>query len=210
MVCVLCMLFTFQSTLPARGATHRKTRKHDGDGISIHAPREGSDRDSTKSSNSLSDFNPRSPRGERHPTAAKLVHRFAISIHAPREGSDFRLLRHKPEESISIHAPREGSDGLLTSIAGAADRFQSTLPARGATRLNINDDGVLSDFNPRSPRGERQPCRCGSKSGRTFQSTLPARGATTNHGERASDKHYFNPRSPRGERRAWCGYARSG
>ena len=57
-----------------------------------------------------------------------------ISIHAPRTGSD----DNPPDddllaEVISIHAPRTGSDTRLTSAGRGTGRFQSTLPARGAT-----------------------------------------------------------------------------
>ena len=65
----------------------------DGDtlGISIHAPREGSDL------NNLDEFKTR----------------YKISIHAPREGSDAgRPLGGHRQAAISIHAPREGSDFL--------------------------------------------------------------------------------------------------
>ena len=79
---------------------------------------------------------------------------------------------------ISIHAPREGSDGLLTLIAGAADRFQSTLPARGATSICSSLMPIPLNFNPRSPRGERHSSACSVAALRRFQSTLPARGAT--------------------------------
>ena len=57
---------TFLSTLPARGATFQALRLKEGEKISIHAPREGSD-----------------PRAPAHHAKAGL-----ISIHAPREGSD--------------------------------------------------------------------------------------------------------------------------
>ena len=81
-------------------------------------------------------------------------------------------------------------------------RFQSTLPARGATEVQCMRMRYLEDFNPRSPHGERpsrpasfSPCidisihapRTGSdppvraslSAYPIFQSTLPARGATT-------------------------------
>ena len=35
---------------------------------------------------------------------------------------------------ISIHAPRTGSDLKWTALKGLITEFQSTLPARGATR----------------------------------------------------------------------------
>ena len=56
----------FLSTLPARGATIRRTGGYVANDISIHAPREGSDRTTVRS-------------------RARLA---GISIHAPREGSD--------------------------------------------------------------------------------------------------------------------------
>ena len=83
----------------------------------------------------------------------------AISIHAPREGSDpffgIQLFRR----GISIHAPREGSDRDLHCDRWRSCVFQSTLPARGATKLVI----------PFPLPG-------------LFQSTLPARGATNRIG----------------------------
>ena len=73
-------MFTFLSTLPARGATYDLNEDDKRlEEISIHAPREGSDADYYKQLPVLS----------------------SISIHAPREGSDmlvpgsfFLLVRH--------------------------------------------------------------------------------------------------------------------
>ena len=80
--------------------------------ISIHAPREGSDG---------------AGPGETRP--------FSISIHAPREGSDgSRDLYSRKNIVISIHAPREGSDEVAVSTDSFLLIFQSTLPARGATK----------------------------------------------------------------------------
>ena len=145
-------------------------------------------------------FNPRSPRGERRGGTERRTHE-QISIHAPREGSDGGNQRAALYSmGISIHAPREGSDRHLFRTARTRKKFQSTLPARGATiiiselikavRISIHAPREGSDsssaathrrrwhFNPRSPRGER---RCPAKSEHRvteFQSTLPARGAT--------------------------------
>ena len=74
----------FQSTLPARGATFKGALAGIGSGISIHAPRTGSD--------------------VRFTFYYMIL--INISIHAPRTGSDalkLRLVR-------AIHAPRTGSD----------------------------------------------------------------------------------------------------
>ena len=79
--------------------------------------------------------------------------------------------------SISIHAPRVGSDIPLSGIAQGEYQFQSTLPVWGATS-GINQIGnVLTDFNPRSPCGERL-------GNFTYRRVII----------------YFNPRSPCGER----------
>ena len=59
-------------------------------------------------------------------------------------------------------------------------KFQSTLPARGATGAGQGRPvHYAGDFNPRSPRGER-PCHWAPEfyCAMIFQSTLPARGAT--------------------------------
>ena len=78
----------FQSTLPARGATRLELRHNDGVTISIHAPRTGSD--------------------TRLPTVTVPT---TISIHAPRTGSDsIGLYYNVSLDPISIHAPRTGSD----------------------------------------------------------------------------------------------------
>ena len=77
-------------------------------------------------------------------------------------------------------------------------RFQSTLPAWGATTI-CGGTYVFINFNPRSPHGERLLDIYLSLIPKQFQSTLPAWGATLEGGATlaASD---FNPRSPHGER----------
>ena len=57
--------FVFQSTLPAGGATFVMKIINKQTGISIHAPRGGSDFLARLCQLEPSDFNPRSPRGER-------------------------------------------------------------------------------------------------------------------------------------------------
>ena len=56
--------------------------------ISIHAPRVGSDLIPIKSATEPTDFNPRSPCGERHMEQGHQSAGRNISIHAPRVGSD--------------------------------------------------------------------------------------------------------------------------
>ena len=131
----LCMeIFLFQSTLPVWGATLPSVNAtfnfsyfnprspcgerqgvycvHDNvSGISIHAPRVGSDLGFVQDIGQHSNFNPRSPCGERH---------------CGRNGQ-------RRDPSISIHAPRVGSDALCGSIGKSSAVFQSTLPVWGAT-----------------------------------------------------------------------------
>ena len=59
------------------------------------------------------------------------------------------------EDAISIHAPRTGSDMLAFFQILVSGRFQSTLPARGATGGGGKSRCDHRDFNPRSPHGER-------------------------------------------------------
>ena len=124
-------------------------------------------------------FNPRSPHGER------------------LQG----IFSRRSSSTISIHAPRTGSDCSTSSVPSSPIRFQSTLPARGATfvavfrergdLISIHAPRTGSDqsatrragagayFNPRSPHGERRTHGMQWHVWTTtFQSTLPARGAT--------------------------------
>ena len=166
----------FQATLPARGATLSFSARHRITMISIHAPREGSDLH-----------------------LSKKLRCCLISIHAPREGSDGTPPgRKRRSQDFNPRSPRgERRPSFLT--CSTPTRFQSTLPAMGATSVS-------------SPSNTFQ----------LFQSPLPARGAT--HGpyrfrqllvisihapREGSDKSQlpaverigdFNPRSPRGER----------
>ena len=120
----------FQSTLPARGATLFLA---------------------TISATS-SNFNPRSPHGERRFRGGAHLTAWGISIHAPRTGSDRRLRSSATRvDSISIHAPRTGSDRLVASRCCKATRFQSTLPARGATQRK-RASGAGFDISIHAPR----------------------------------------------------------
>ena len=60
----------------------------------------------------------------------------------------------------------------------------------------------VTNFNPRSPYGERPPNCWPTAKRRLFQSTLPLRGATRRIGPTGTESPNFNPRSPYGERRS--------
>ena len=148
--------------------------------ISIHAPREGGDENQSCCTGVPENFNPRPPRGGRLFRLYLKLEVKAISIHAPREGGDnavnsvinfFKISIHAPREGgdggarhrhrcrvgISIHAPREGGD-VRSEFLNTLKRlvFQSTPPARGATKPKRNAMPIFA----------------------RFQSTPPARGAT--------------------------------
>ena len=167
--------------------------------ISIHAPRTGSDWARRMTWCARRYFNPRSPHGERldltfsikawvisihaprtgsdQPQRVEII-LGNISIHAPRTGSDRKERKKLAKNLISIHAPRTGSDDACILPDSCFRKFQSTLPARGATpdvRFRISAKG---DFNPRSPHGERRALPIHPRLSARFQSTLPARGAT--------------------------------
>ena len=102
-------------------------------------------------------FNPRSPRGERLSDVYGTGTRVFISIHAPRGGSDRKVVR----------------------MIMAAFKFQSTLPAGGATAADTPQAASKRHFNPRSPRGgATKPGGQRVAAVWIFQSTLPAGGAT--------------------------------
>ena len=123
----------FQSTLPAWGATARAALSAWRGEISIHAPRVGSDVPAATFPAAPSNFNPRSPRGERHRARRSMGYIEDFNPRSPR-------------------GERRHSRGQCISARG----FQSTLPAWGATTDSFLCPWSLSDFNPRSPRGERQ------------------------------------------------------
>ena len=107
--------------------------EHGAEIISIHAPRTGSDFLCDKIVNSSYHFNPRSPHGERlqaHKTASRWCDFNPRSPHGERRDL---LEQYIPAKLISIHAPRTGSDGRKGASRRAGGKFQSTLPARGAT-----------------------------------------------------------------------------
>ena len=147
------------------------------------------------------DFNPRSPHGERRHVTTPLLPVARISIHAPRTGSDGNGEGNTLNARISIHAPRTGSDQQFQCGLTRCIRFQSTLPARGATESACRNEnaGNISIHAPRT--GSDQGDLDKETRLKLFQSTLPARGATLAGCDGAPSPKDFNPRSPHGERR---------
>ena len=118
-------------------------------------------------------------RGATYVTRAREQTPIVISIHAPRTGSDALLdFCGFFVADISIHAPRTGSDHLPLALGHTDLQFQSTLPARGATRLSPSV-AAWEKISIHAPRtGSDGFKRMYNIVNLTFQSTLPARGAT--------------------------------
>ena len=153
-----CRTKRFQPTLPARGATAAASRT---------AP-------------AATDFNPRSPHGERRAGVCRKRHGDGISTHAPRTGSDSARQTATLQVCISTHAPRTGSD---------ADRILSNMrqiisthaPRTGSDKQLLTLGQKALNFNPRSPHGERRSRSWFAIQVYPFQPTLPARGATSSN-----------------------------
>ena len=190
----------FQSTLPARGATSLALAGDCVGGISIHAPRTGSDLGRHQRGIRRVYFNPRSPHGERPSGSPPCSYRMRISIHAPRTGSDsalaiaYRAVTHFNPRSphgerqhglpLDIHAkyfnPRSphGERRCRRIPAPTRRRYFNPRSPHGERRGCLRACQQQKDFNPRSPHGERLSQDTSSHAPPLFQSTLPARGAT--------------------------------
>ena len=167
----------FQPTLPARGATtSRKAENGHEKDFNPRSPH-GERRASGGHGVVHSHFNPRSPHGERQAYYDALDAQEEISTHAPRTGSDVDRATDVILPAISTHAPRTGSDGAFRDVPRAAV-ISTHAPRTGSdSTLRILRCGD-SDFNPRSPHGERPQFFWSPSCSGVFQPTLPARGAT--------------------------------
>ena len=124
-----------------------------------------------------------------------------ISIHAPREGSDPVAHGLHGCPRISIHAPREGSDDNLAFHNIMAIKFQSTLPARGAT-LGLSLWQKEEKISIHAPReGSDGDTTYMMMRGNDISIHAPREGSDRRTTPTRSWSTYFNPRSPRGERR---------
>ena len=148
----------FQSTLPAGGATSKSSSSLQSAVFQSTLPAGGATDFACFFVHCRYQFQSTLPAGGATRLGVEFLRCLVISIHAPRGGSDRNPFRGRiAETEISIHAPRGGSD--LSS---------------GPKLV-----GLVRNFNPRSPRGERRPP----------------------FGRGPAPWRHFNPRSPRGERR---------
>ena len=173
-------------------------------------------------------FNPRSPHGERPGSGCSGGACRRISIHAPRTGSDTHAEQLELRGVISIHAPRTGSDGdVRRGLLPRGDfnprsphgerrpvglplplpvRFQSTLPARGATAASCRRTFVYIFQSTLPARGATTARARARRRTSSFQSTLPARGATNKTAQQEVDA-LISIHAPRTGSDASQGYA---
>ena len=197
----LLSFFQFQSTLPVGGATRAARLRKSFTGISIHAPRGGSDRTIRSATTTTGNFNPRSPWGERQ--LLKMIPNKAIGFQStlPVGGATRLCVQRCRYCSISIHAPRGGSDTPSCYSAPAILYFNPRSPwgERPDVHADVMKSFAISIHAPRggsdSPDGSQ---RSGGKisihaprggsdfaalwqaaNPQPFQSTLPVGGATS-------------------------------
>ena len=144
----------FQSTRPMRGRDVERDDDCVDRHISIHTPREGRDARRSSRSSRRRNFNPRAPRGARPCSAIGNIDIRDFNPRAPRGA------RHTLQY------------GMFSPF-----RFQSTRPARGATRFIT-----------------------GSKKRRNISIHAPREGRDARRSSRSSRRRNFNPRAPRGAR----------
>ena len=155
-VCLHCAVKTsrFQSTLPSRGATKTTSKSSNTTAISIHAPLAGSDIKLSHGMGTVSYFNPRSPRGERLSSLSLVMNICYFNPRSPRGERHSASIIKIALLNFNPRSPRGERPGLSPPPPGVGhfnprsprgerqlpgedkimhDRFQSTLPSRGAT-----------------------------------------------------------------------------
>ena len=170
--------FRFQSMLPVRGATGQRESVQAGKGISIHAPRAGSDLRDALNVLHLCNFNPCSPCGERLPACRMGSHYPQFQSMLPVRGATLGGCEKGYPRRISIHAPRAGSDICLKAFTFDGYNFNPCSPCGERLRFAENQQicFLISIHAPRAGSDYLQVLL--PHQPRQFQSMLPVRGAT--------------------------------
>ena len=196
--------------------------------VSIHAPRVGCDVARLIFIWFILGFNPRTPCGVRPSGLFTVVVINDVSIHAPRVGCD----GHRGGQFTIIWCfnPRTPCGVRLCGCSywTRANKFQSTHPVWGATRLHssISARGIVSihaprvgcdngihpaaslfrRFNPRTPCGVRLAKAASWGANIVVSIHAPRVGCDPPQSVRRPPGISFNPRTPCGVRRAMLGY----
>ena len=170
--------------------------------ISIHAHREGGDRSLRRISQRRAVFQSTPPARGATSMLPSRTEPENISIHAPREGGDSPSMDRAAEKQYFNPRPPRGGRLVLVFVLVTGFQFQSTPPARGATKRYLLQKAMSVFISIHAPREggdilfrqltclnvisihapreggdiRRKVVDCTQK---LFQSTPPARGATT-------------------------------
>ena len=190
--------------------------------ISIHAPREGGDGNSTRCCLRILQFqstppargataqphaectpqfhfNPRPPRGGRLGRVHVAQDGIRFQSTPPARGATWPCTRGARRYKISIHAPREGGDAAADGWETHHPNFNPR-PPRGGRRAHAGRLGPHDNFNPRPPRGGRQKIRYDVAIPSVISIHAPREGGDIIPEDITTDTSDFNPRPPRGGR----------
>ena len=167
----------FQSTLPAWGATSKTTEHHEHEQFQSTLPAWGATASDERTSCRYK-FQSTLPAWGATVEKEKAFIVTAISIHAPRMGSDHHDIEGvNGGANFNPRSPHGERQAILPTLA-LRTRFQSTLPAWGATaKLMTGRYGIPISIHAPRMGSDSGPSWQLPHSSR-FQSTLPAWGAT--------------------------------
>ncbi len=189
----------FQSTLPLRGATRIYTDTSTQQIISIHAPLTGSDCNQGPSTQAKINFNPRSPYGERRCIPQEKAIGYYFNPRSPYGERLYMFSQSFDVDKFQSTLPLRGATMYLRYV-GALHFISIHAPLTGSDRVYFDVHQTFSDFNPRSPYGERLKPLGDSPSRIDISIHAPLTGSDRHSIGQIADQKHFNPRSPYGER----------
>ena len=168
----------FQSTQPKRAATLDVKVIFPLVAISIHAAQEGCDPTAKPPATLPIYFNPRSPRGLRHPATAVYSRSTLFQSTQPKRAATSKRIRRRKSCGISIHAAQEGCDKEELFAKVRDGNFNPRSP-RG---LRLFDENYFKAMFGISIHAAQEGCdglySITCTASRRFQSTQPKRAAT--------------------------------
>ena len=168
----------FQSTLPARGATFVRVIKRENVLFQSTLPARGATRDFSRSTPCVLFQSTLPARGATLITSSMSITADDFnprSLHGERR----RPIRgHRTEMIFQSTLPARGATSAHPSVARPPECISIHAPCTGSDAASFFASCRNSYFNPRSLHGERRNPKWRNRLWSTFQSTLPARGAT--------------------------------
>ena len=167
--------------------------------ISTHAPHAGSDEQLLECLIKPSNFNPRSPCGERHTARGAAPHRSNFNPRSPCGERQQAAGRHPHRYHFNPRSPC-GERPLHDETIREFNIFQPTLPMRGATDKNATGCSFVVRFQPTLPmRGATRRIKP-RRHQNEISTHAPHAGSDITGSAALHASQYFNPRSPCGER----------